>query len=134
MESVTQEELTLKELMSYGGIDSRRYNLCKVHGVHTLAQLMEHYLEFGTFLGWRHCGQLSNIMLVGVCKKYSKLDQNVLRLERKAVEFDNREVAFKALESGFVDAIIFTKPRKVEGYLDTLQLQGRIAVCKQFDV
>ncbi|MFM1876442.1 MAG: hypothetical protein RL266_2179 [Bacteroidota bacterium] len=130
---VQVEELHLKKVMEFGDMDSRRYHLCKLHGVHTLEQLMEHYLEFGTFLGWRHCGQLSNIALINVCKKYSKLEQNVLKLEKKAMEFRNRELAFKALESGFVDAIVFTKGNNDAGLGGKLQVQGRVAVCNSFE-
>lgn len=126
------EGLHLKKVMEFGDMDSRRYNLCKIHGVHTLEQLLEHYLEFGTFLGWRYCGQISNIALINVCKKYIKLEQNVLKLEIKAMEFRNREVAFKALASGFVDAIVFTKGNYRSEIGGKLHLQGRVAVCKSF--
>ncbi|MCF8464178.1 MAG: hypothetical protein K9G41_05030 [Flavobacteriales bacterium] len=127
------EDLQLKQVMEFGDMDSRRYHLCKLHGVHTLEQLLEYFLEFGTFLGWRHCGQLSNIALINVCKKYSKLEKNVLKLERKAIEFRNRELAFKALESGFVDAIVFTKTTNNHEPGGRLQIQGRVAVCNSFE-
>jgi hypothetical protein len=129
MVAVDAAEIELKELVEYGELDSRRLNLCKLHGVYTVAQLLHHYLEFGTFLGWRHCGQLSNIALISICKKYSKLDQNVLKLERKPFEFTDRNLALKALDAGFIDAIVFTnKHQQTES--GRLQVEGRVAYCR----
>ena len=134
LEQARTSELTLKELMALDGMDHRRYNLCKTHGIYTLAQLIDHYLEFGSFLGWRNCGQLSNLMLISTCKKYSRVDTNVLRLERKPMEFSDRDVAFSALESGFVDAVIFIKPSDSSTSEGKVLIEGRVAVCKSYEV
>lgn len=129
----SRRELTLSELKDTGDIDLRSYNLCKHHDISTVQQLIEHFMEFGSFLDWPNCGQICNIILVRACKKYSKVDLNVLRLDRKALEFNSKSLAFKALESGFVDAIVFTNTPNCSDSFGRLQLQGRIAVCKSFD-
>jgi hypothetical protein len=132
MVAVDAAEIELKELVEYGELDSRRLNLCKLYGVHTVAQLIHHYLEFGTFSGWRHCGKLSNIMLISICKKYSRLDQNVLKVERKAFEFTDRNLALKALDAGFVDAIVFTNKHQ-QTDMGRLQIDGRVAYCRSLE-
>lgn len=85
MVAVDTAEIELKELVENGELDSRRLNLCKLYGVHTVAQLIHHYLEFGKFSGWRHCGKLSNIMLISICKKYSRLRPECLESGKKGL-------------------------------------------------
>lgn len=128
METLVDTALTLKELFDAGELDIRNYNLCKRNGFETVGELISYYQEVGTFRGIHNCGLISDNTLKTICKRYSKLQENGVRIEKQPVNFKNMEKALQALQSGYIDVLVFT--RNTMNYtIDQHRLTGAVGVC-----
>ena len=131
LNSKTEETLATTDinlLYRIGELDTRTYNLCRTNGFRDLDDLTEYYLEHGTFKQIRYCGVISNQLLINLCKRHSKNTQNVMYLEEGALEFDRFEMARKALENGYIDALVLVG--RTNSFLeDSRTIKGKLGIC-----
>lgn len=60
----------LEELVSTEGLSVRCQNLCEDNHLKDLKSIVHYYLENKNFRNFRRCGELSDLELVNLCKKY----------------------------------------------------------------
>lgn len=114
-------------LRSIGEMDARTYNVCKTHGFTHLGELVEYYLEHGTFKKLRHCGAIANLKLINICKRYSTNKTNTIKLEARALTFKHFERARQALESGYIDALVVVNSAR-NVLEDEQTIQGKLGI------
>lgn len=116
-------------LHKVGELDTRTYNLCKTNGFKNLDDLTEYYLEHGTFKQLRNCGVISNHLLIKLCKRHATNPQNVLYLEEDALKFERFEMARKALENGYIDALVLLG-RNSSVVEHDRTIKGKLGICR----
>lgn len=121
-------QLTIELLHKLNELDTRAYNLCKTNGFTHIDELIDYYLEHGTFKKLRNCGSISNLALINICKRHSSNRTNTMRLDVGALTFDRFDRAKQALESGYIDALVLVN-RTRSVLQDSQTITGNLGIC-----
>ena len=121
--------ITIKQLLETGDLDARTYNLCSAYGMKNISDIQHYYAKYGSFQSWRNCGLIAEQRLISVCKKYSRIVENVLVVDSAPEHFDRINQAKKALDLGLIDALVIINGKANINSLGKKRIEGKVGLC-----
>lgn len=106
---INKVNISLNQISKLENLSVQSYNICKKNNLTDISAIINFYLDNGSFLHLRNCGQVSNIELVNICHKYKNLTTKIIESNPEnniQQQIDNLTVKQKKILDNVIDSLV----------------------------